>query len=1131
MARIEGIRASPKASCGRWLACTPPLEAMLDVCASLRNEGGGTDLPNEADGLRRALLQNQKKVLKKLWEKPQHAAFLTYESVRKLSGEGCMYVETHVAHGDAVARRNVSETRARLAIVLAAMQQACSTSWIAQYVRMVVHMDGCRSYKEMVRLCDALQGLTQQGVAGVGFQVITTRGETYVRIGSKGKMRIAGNRFAQLLRNLRQAGLWIALAVDLSSAEPRSVEVALRFMRPQRILLRPGSEESFAKLTDDKTGTQLKATIVANDLLVQVGFDPTPFLNHTEPMDKTTVSESGSEESNASAESSDLLLGKWKSRGSSARSGAKNTLSSNVQHLKEQSVDKFRTHSRRDDLESNLSLEEKLQQMLINHPLLQLLHDPVPGLARCIVIDVEDPGFAGCELADAIALLVTRAGIAPVAFKVMMLKLMERASTTNAQRQQIISYATIQYLGTTLSHSPWAAEVAINARKVAHLLHAQHFKPTMLSAFMENQYPEVLSRYRNNWRKISDAVDIPSTRTSVAMHSNALSFFEYQEIASNPPRGVWKTFFVATMQHIASVCTEVVEPQSTRANVYFAILSVVILLCTVLDPLLFGYACGMPQPGCQVGWFSAKVVLECCYAMCMLYTFNVGYLRKEEDGRPSTAMNREEIVMHYLNGWFGADLLSVTIYFICIPLYNSSDVCKDWPSSASSSEYPLTGYTSMCSSSSVCCEAASWVEFVPLLSLLRLLRLLWMEIPLFMKQTYWYVLCIILFAFFLTAHVVGASWIFISRQLNWVYACVVTEGVFQGNGQTYYVGESIPKQFVNPLSNDCPDNTTSVCGQSGILNPFLQFQSLGKIYLAGTYFGFHTVANFGPENIPCTTGEMMLSFMSVVIGLASFALIIGEIDSIVREKNKINVWFREKLDETHKFIDRHKLSPDLSQRILHYIEEGWRRNRGLEDKNLLESLSATLRRDVQLCLHRRMVADVPFFRQCSKEFVDAVCEKLEAGWCPPNEILIHKGSIGMEMYFLHEGEVEVSADPEMTHVFARMQGGSFFGELALLHEGGLLRTASIRSTTYCEYATLKKGDLDQLLLRFPREKKMLWRMSQQRKARSDQLEAEEAARSHAAIICQRAIRQYRMRKLLDVTDTNVPSGSKARLVV
>lgn len=1127
MAGWEGHRASPKASCGRWMARTPPLDAMLEVCTSLREESGRTDLPNDAEGLRRALLQNERNVMRTLWEKPKHAAYLAYEGVRKLCGEGCMYVETHVAHGDAVARRNVSETRARLAVVLAATQQASSTAWIAQHVRMVVHMEGCRTYKEMLRLCDALVELAHQGVVGVGIQLVTTRGETYVRIGNKSKMRIAGNRFSQLLRKIRLAGLWIALVVDLSAAEARSVEVAVRFMRPKRILLRPGSEEAFAKLKDEKTGTQLKGTIVANDLLVQVLFDPTPFLDHAEPVDGRTASESSGEHSEISAESSDYLLGKWKADVAGAALGAKSALTSAAQQVKEHTVGKFATTTGGDDLESNLSPEEKLQQMLANHPLLQLLHDPAPGLARCIVIDVDDPGFVGCELADAIAILVTRAHIPPVAFKVMMLKLMERASTTYAQKQQIISYTTIQYLGSALPRSPWAADIAVSARKVLRLLDAQHFKPTTLAVFMQHQYPNVLMRYQNERRTKSDASDIASSRTSLTMHFSSSSSFEYHRTSNNPLRELWKNFLVAPAQHIASICTEVVEPQSTRANVYFAVLSVLILLCTVVDPLLFGYACGMPQPGCQAGWFSAKVVLECCYAMCMLYTFNVGYLRKEEDGRPSTAMNREEIAMHYLGGWFAADLLSVTVYFVCIPLYNSSDACKDWSTSGGSSEYPISGYTSMCSSSGPCCEAASWVEFVPLLSLLRLLRLLWMEIPLFMKQTYWYVLCIILFAFFLTAHVVGASWIFISRQLDWVYGCIVTEGVFEGDGKMFSVGEVIPKQYVNPLSNDCPGNTTSVCGESGILNPWLQFQGLGKIYLAGTYFGFHTVANFGPENIPCTTGEMMLSFMSVIIGLASFALIIGEIDSIVREKNKINVWFREKLDETHKFIDRHKLSPDLSQRILHYIEEGWRRNRGMEDRNLLESLSATLRRDVQLCLHRRMVADVPFFRQCSTEFVDAVCEKLVAGWCPPNEILIHKGSIGMEMYFLHEGEVEVSADSEMTHVFARMRGGSFFGELALLHEGGLLRTASIRSTTYCEYATLRKGDLDQLLLRFPREKKMLWRMSQQRKARSDQMEAEEAARARAAIICQRAVRQYRMRKLLDVRDTSSTSGSKA----
>lgn len=63
------------------------------------------------------------------------------------------------------------------------------------------------------------------------------------------------------------------------------------------------------------------------------------------------------------------------------------------------------------------------------------------------------------------------------------------------------------------------------------------------------------------------------------------------------------------------------------------------------------------------------------------------------------------------------------------------------------------------------------------------------------------------------------------------------------------------------------------------------------------------------------------------------------------------------------------------------------------------------------------------------------------------ELIVRKGDVGKEMFFVHRGRCHILADDGVTELFSLKQG-SFFGEIALvLNER---RTASVIAASLCE---------------------------------------------------------------------------------
>ena len=78
---------------------------------------------------------------------------------------------------------------------------------------------------------------------------------------------------------------------------------------------------------------------------------------------------------------------------------------------------------------------------------------------------------------------------------------------------------------------------------------------------------------------------------------------------------------------------------------------------------------------------------------------------------------------------------------------------------------------------------------------------------------------------------------------------------------------------------------------------------------------------------------------------------------------------------------------------------------------------------------------------------------------PPGQRIVEAGTVGKEMYFIIKGMVAV--ETREGTIVALLNGGTFFGEMALLGKG--LRTAHVTAVAKTELCLLNKSDLEIVL--------------------------------------------------------------------
>jgi len=132
-----------------------------------------------------------------------------------------------------------------------------------------------------------------------------------------------------------------------------------------------------------------------------------------------------------------------------------------------------------------------------------------------------------------------------------------------------------------------------------------------------------------------------------------------------------------------------------------------------------------------------------------------------------------------------------------------------------------------------------------------------------------------------------------------------------------------------------------------------------------------------------------------------------------------------------------------------------------------------------------LVERFPLFAALTPEQREVLVLHFEPHEAQPGERIIRAGADADEMYFISEGQVEVSVAGRRI----KLAAGDFFGEMALIT--GEPRSADVTALDYSKFATLSARDFRQFLRRYPEIREKIAALAAEREAMNRELAAKE----------------------------------------
>ncbi|XP_053375115.1 cGMP-gated cation channel alpha-1-like isoform X2 [Mercenaria mercenaria] len=242
--------------------------------------------------------------------------------------------------------------------------------------------------------------------------------------------------------------------------------------------------------------------------------------------------------------------------------------------------------------------------------------------------------------------------------------------------------------------------------------------------------------------------------------------------------------------------------------------------------------------------------------------------------------------------------------------------------------------------------------------------------------------------------------------------------------------------------------------------PVGHYAAVTRKYLASLYWSTLTLTTIGDLPPPDTNWQYVFVIVSYLIGVFIFATIVGQVGSVITNRNASRQEFERLLDGAKFYMQMHNVPPDLQKRVQRWYDYVWTRGRlNCNDINSLGLLPDKLKTELALHVNLGTLKKVTIFQKCRPEFLHDLMLKMRAYIFTPGDLICRRGEVAREMFIIADGVVEILGDSGT--VLTQMSTGDFFGEIGILNlDGGInRRTADVRSVGYSELFVLSREDV------------------------------------------------------------------------
>ncbi|KAI8821898.1 hypothetical protein BJ741DRAFT_107851 [Chytriomyces cf. hyalinus JEL632] len=282
----------------------------------------------------------------------------------------------------------------------------------------------------------------------------------------------------------------------------------------------------------------------------------------------------------------------------------------------------------------------------------------------------------------------------------------------------------------------------------------------------------------------------------------------------------------------------------------------------------------------------------------------------------------------------------------------------------------------------------------------------------------------------------------------------------------------------------CPRGTAESCiATSWVtfdgLSPDEKSHFTATLYIYSIYWTVATMATVGYGDIrPENDEERIFSIFTMTCGNFFFGYISGTIASALSNMDSRRVSYQQKMDAVRQYMKDRNMDADMQERVLDYYDYVWERNKGIDVRNLFDDMPSTFKGEVALSLNNAIIDKATIFRKCSNGFRRLIAIHMKLYLFTANEYVIHKGDIGVEMFFITQGRIDVYASEDLRRPTSSLIEGAHFGEFQIIlahrHE------YSARAVCNTDIYVLKKEDLDLAFACYPEDRDLVKQATEER---------------------------------------------------
>jgi len=431
----------------------------------------------------------------------------------------------------------------------------------------------------------------------------------------------------------------------------------------------------------------------------------------------------------------------------------------------------------------------------------------------------------------------------------------------------------------------------------------------------------------------------------------------------------------------------------------------------------------------SVLWVINRVV-DLLFIFDIVLLLNLAYQTHSDDGG-HWIVNKRRIVIHYLKGWFFVDFISVLPFWAITMDYNDIFGLQAAATNAAMIENSV--------SESDLRRATVLFRTIKLLRLLKLARVL--KASRILQR---HLIDIIMVKLEFTYAVLKMLKLVVLLLL-WVHwqACLwgLVSNFMDDLGYPNWISHF--KEEHLKAFGELTGPATSV-----------------DIYGAALYWSAMTLTSIGyGEMLPINTAERYLCACYMFISGVVWTYAIGSVASIATTLDPNGVLFHNTMDSLNYFMRERSLPRPMRHTLREYFQSARKVHQVNQDADLLHRMSPLLQGTVALAANKRWLDHIWFFRDMGitregREFIAAVAKVLVIRAFISHERL----PIG-QLYVLRRGLVV-----KMWRFLGR---GKTWGEDMVLDSLELMDHSQAVALTYVETFTLRRNDLEEVLLDFP----------------------------------------------------------------